>query len=141
MELKFLDANPILRLLTQDQPAQSAAARLLFEQVSSGNLQVTTSESIIVEVVQVLSSKVLYNIPRHEIQRDLNVILALKGLRLAAKRSYRRALELYASSNVDFVDALTVAQMERQRIKTILSFDRDFDRFPSVVREEPTSDR
>ena len=138
MELKFLDANPILRFITRDRPDHAAAARLLFEQVARGQVSVTTSESIIVEVVQVLSSRVLYRLPRQEVQRDVNMVLSMKGLKLRGKRFYQRALELYASSAVDFVDALCVAQMEQQGIKVILSFDRDFDRFPTVQREEPS---
>jgi len=36
-----------------------------------------TSESIVVEIVQVLSSKVLYNQPRATVARHLSVIVAL----------------------------------------------------------------
>ena len=34
-------------------------------------------------------------------------------------------------------DALIAAHMERTGVKTIVSFDRDFDRIPGVVRREP----
>jgi predicted nucleic acid-binding protein len=37
----------------------------------------------------------------------------------------------------DFVDALSVAQMERLKIEVIASFDHDFDRFPGIRRQEP----
>lgn len=37
---------------------------------------------------------------------------------------------------LSFVDALTVAFMERRRIRTIYSFDADFDRVPGVERLE-----
>ena len=33
--------------------------------------------------------------------------------------------------------ALSVAHMERLKITTIVSFDRDFDRFPTIARQEP----
>jgi predicted nucleic acid-binding protein len=37
----------------------------------------------------------------------------------------------------DFVDLLSVAQMERLKIATIATFDQDFDRFPQLNRLEP----
>ncbi|MCA1646219.1 MAG: PIN domain-containing protein [Chloroflexi bacterium] len=60
-----------------------------------------------------------------------------RPLFFAKKRICLRALTLWANApaSVDFVDALSVAQMEQQKISTIASFDEDFDRFPrSAVR-------
>ena len=42
-----------------------------------------------------------------------------------------------ASASVEFVDALSVAQMEQQKISTIASCDADFDRFPQIRRQAP----
>ena len=137
MELRFLDANVILRYLTRDHAEHSAAAQEVLQQVADGDLLVTTSETIIAEIVYVLSSRGLYNLSRPEITRHLSNILRLQGMILPAKRTYERALEVYASTSLDFEDALSIAHMETQGITTILSFDRDFDRFPAINREEP----
>ena len=69
---------------------------------------------MIAAVAYVLSSTVLYNVPRAEIQTRLVTLLTLKGLRLPEKGVYVRALELYATTNLDFVDALLVAHVERR---------------------------
>lgn len=135
--MEFLDTNVILRHLTQDNPHQAERAYRLLQQVETGALAVTTSEGVLVEAVYVLSSKVVYNLPRSDIRTSLSGIISLKGLKLAHKRTYLRALDLYASTNLDFVDALNVAHMEREKIGTILSFDRDYDRVPGVTRREP----
>ena len=137
MELKFLDTNVILRFLTKDHPEQSMAALALLEQLADGRLAATTSESVIVEVVQVLSSRALYSLSRAEVMKHVRAVLGLKGLKLPGKGIYRAALDIYSSTNVDFVDALTAAQMKHRGIATILSFDRHFDRLPGVRREEP----
>jgi predicted nucleic acid-binding protein len=138
MEPLFLDTNIIIRYLTQDDPDKAARARELLQQVEAGSVTVVTSQSIVVEAVQVLSSPRLYNQPRPKVASDLGTILSLPKLKLANKRSCLRALTLWAnaSSSVDFVDALSVAQMEQQQISTIASFDQDFDRFPQVKRLE-----
>jgi len=133
----YLDTNVIIRYLTRDDPAQAGRASLFLQQVEAATTTVTTSEAVIVEVVYVLSSKSLYNLPRSDIRFHLTNIISLRGLRLPYKGTYLRALDLYASTNLDFVDALNVAHMERAGIKTIVSFDRDFDRVASVNRREP----
>ena len=137
MGLRFVDTNVILRLLTKDHPRQSAAAQEVFRLVANGNLLVTTSETVIAEVLYVLSSRGLYDLSRSDIRRKISNILRLQCMIVPNKQLYERALEVYASTGVDFEDALSVAHMEAQGITTILSFDRDFDRFPSIEREEP----
>jgi predicted nucleic acid-binding protein len=137
MELLFLDTNVIIRYLTQDNPEQAEKAYRILQQVEAGTTLVTTSEAVIIEAVYVLSSRALYSLPRQEIREHLYTILALRGLKLPRKGVYLRALDLYASANLDFVDCLSVAHMERAKINTILSFDRDFDRIPSINRREP----
>ncbi len=112
MDLPFLDTNVVIRYLTRDDPEQSKRAKAILDQVQAGKLQVTTSETVLGELVFVLSSKRLYQLPREEIRLYLSAIIGMKGLRLANKRMYLRALELYATiPRLDFADALSVARM------------------------------
>jgi predicted nucleic acid-binding protein len=133
----FLDTNVILRHITQDHPDHGQRAYSLLQQVETGALEVTTCEAVVVEAVYVLSSRSLYNVPRQKIRDDLTAIIRAKGLKLPHKRTYLRALDLYASANLDFADALIVAHMERARITTIVSFDQHFDRVVGITRQEP----
>ena len=96
-----------------------------------------TSEAIIAEVVYVLSSKQLYSLPRTEIRDLLYPLLLLPGLKLPYRKSYLRALDLYADQAIDFEDALAVAHMERLKIAEVLSYDRGFDRLAGIRRVEP----
>lgn len=139
MPVVFLDTNPIIRYLTQDDPDQAARARALFEQAARGEVTLYVSESVFVELVNVLTSRVTYHLPRPDVQRHVANILSLRGFRIPKKQTYRRALELWVSTPQvrDFVDVLSVAQAERLKITAIASFDRDFDRFPTVTRQEP----
>ncbi len=136
MTIPFLDTNIIIRYLTQDNQQQAEKAYRIFQQLEAGTATATTCEAVIIEAVHVLSSKALYILPRPDLRTHLTTVIAFKGLKLPNKRTYLRALELYASTNVDFVDALIVAHMERARINQLLSFDRDFDRLPNITRLE-----
>jgi predicted nucleic acid-binding protein len=135
--VEYLDTNVILRYLTRDDPRQAERARLFLKQVEAGSSSVTTSEAVIAEAVYVLSSRALYNLPRSDIKTHLTNIISLRGLKLPNKRTYLKALDLYAGTNMDFVDALNVAHMKRSGIETIVSFDRDFDGIAGIHRREP----
>jgi predicted nucleic acid-binding protein len=135
--MRFLDANILLRYLTGDHPDHSARAYAFLQRVEAGEIEATITEAVIAEVVHVLSSKVLYNAPRAEIRDRLVATLNLKGMRLRAKGRYIRALDIYATTNLDFVDALLVAQVEQTKDAVVVSFDRDYDKIASVTREEP----
>lgn len=134
MALQFLDANIIIRHVTKDSPKLSQQAYDILQQVELGTLLVTTCESIITECVYVLSSKHIYRFTRPQIKMALDIILSFKGLKLPHKRVYRRALQLYVASAIDFPDALAIAHMERQKISAIYSFDEDFDNIAGIKR-------
>lgn len=115
----------------------AARAYRLFQSVRDGRTQVTTCEAVVTECVHVLSSRVSYNLPRQAIRDHLMNVLVLDGLVLSNKKTYYDALDLYVTINIDFVDALSAAHMQRLGITEILSFDRDFDRVPGIQRVEP----
>jgi predicted nucleic acid-binding protein len=53
-------------------------------------------------------------------------------------RTVLRALELFGSTaSLDFGDAMLVAQSQQSRLRTIYSYDTDFDRVAGLRREEP----
>lgn len=135
--MRFLDANVILRYLTRDDPEKAKHCLELFRKAKEKEVVLTTSESVIAEVVYVLSSPKLYNLSRERIRELLLPILDISGLEMLYKRTYRRALDLYASYAIDFEDAVSLAHMERQEISDIISYDKDFDGIEGIRRVEP----
>lgn len=135
--MQFIDANVFIRHLTRDDPEKAQACFELFRKAQQREITLTTSESVIAEVVYVLSSKHLYNLPREEIRRLLYPLLSLPGLKLTHRKIYLRALDIYAKYPLNFEDALTVAQMERQKISEVYSYDREFDQVVGIIRLEP----
>lgn len=107
--------------------------------MQQGEEELVTSETVISEAVYVLSSSRLqYGLTHEEIRERLLPILTLRGIRLPQKRVCISALDIYAGSPFfDFEDALSVAHMEQAGVTEIVSYDRDFDRFPGVRRVEP----
>lgn len=140
--MKYLDANIFLRYLVKpqtllDEQKQQACAAL-FQRVKRGDEQVTTCEAVITEVIYNLVSPRQYNLTHEEAAARLQPLLTLRGLRLPRKRTYLRALDLFAVSRyLDIEDAVIVAHVENTGERELYSYDTDFDRVPVVTRREP----
>jgi len=136
--VRFVDTNVFIRYLTRDNEKKAAACFELFQRVKVGEGQITTCEAIVSEIVYVLSSRATYGLSHAEVRARLTPLLALRGLKLAHKRVYQRALDNYAEHpTLDFEDAVAVAHMQRQKQTELYSYDRDFDRLSGVRRLEP----
>jgi predicted nucleic acid-binding protein len=59
-----LDTNVLLRYLTDDDPDHAERALRLLQRVEAGERSVLLTEGVLIEIVQVLASKRLYNLPR-----------------------------------------------------------------------------
>jgi predicted nucleic acid-binding protein len=134
--MPFVDTNIFLRYLTKDDPDKAQACFELFKRAEANQVTLTATETVIAEVVYVLSSKRTHDLPRDQIRARLYPLLTLQGLRLPQRRTVLRALDLYVAYEIDFEDALMVAHMERQAIRELYSYDRDFDQVPGVNRQE-----
>lgn len=135
--MQFIDANIFIRHLTRDDPEKAQACFDLFRRTERNEINLATSEAVIAEVVYLLASKQLYDVLRERIRELLRPLLSLPGLKLAPRRMYLRALDLYAIYAIDFEDALLVAQMERQKVTEVYSYDRDLDQVDGITRLEP----
>lgn len=136
--MKFLDTNVFIRFLTGDDENKARACLALFERLDSDGELATTSETIVAEVVYVLSSRSIYNLTADAIAQRLRPLLSIRGLRFPEKNICLRALEIFESyPTLDFEDALTVARVEHGDIDELVSYDRGFDQIPSIRRIEP----
>ena len=125
--MKFLDANIFLRYLVADDSVKADACFTLFQRLNTGQDVATTSEAVIAEVAYVLRSRAHYDLAPAEIEARLRPLLALRGLKLAHKRTYLSSLEIWnAYPKLDFEDALTVAHMDRLGLQDILHLNLEF---------------
>lgn len=53
------------------------------------------------------------------------------------KESIQLALVLFSQWNIDFADALLGARAIQSDDPVVISFDRDLDRIPGLIRQEP----
>ena len=135
--MQFIDANVFLRFLTRDDVIKAERVKILLERAEQGEVELTTSESVICELVFVLSSPNLYNLSRERVRTLLLPIVSLRGLKLPNRSVVLRGLDLYAGTPMDFVDALAIAHMEARSVTEVYSYDEHFDGVSGIRRLEP----
>lgn len=135
--LPYVDTDVLIRLITGDDRQKQADSKALFEQVEAGLLQVAAPDTVIADAVFVLASPRLYRLPRTEIRDQLRTLVNLPAFRIENRRAVLEALDLYASTNLDFGDAMIVTSMAQDGAKILYSYDTDFDRIPAVDRRIP----
>lgn len=137
--MDLIDTNIIIRYLTRDDPAKAAACQRLFKEIRSGHLHADTTESVIAEVVYVLSSSKHYNLSHSDVVTHLAPVVQLRWLRVPRKRTLLHALALYKQySHLDFEDCINVATVEHESGSELLSYDKGFDQVAGIMRREPT---
>lgn len=117
-----IDANIILRHLLADHAELSPRADLLLESVRIGDQPGFLLDAVLAECVYVLEGKP--NIDRFSIASQLLLIYGYKGLIGENIDRSKRSLELYAASNLSFVDALIVCTAVDRGIQ-VMTFDGD----------------
>lgn len=131
----LIDANVILRYLTNDPPEMAALAAALFDQIVDGRETGVIEDVVVAEVVWTLRS--FYRTARADIARLLIEIIAEENIRNTDKPTLTAALTLYKEYNLGFADALLAARSLSHDDLDVVSFDRGLDRVPGVRRREP----
>ncbi len=131
----FLDTNIFLRHLRQDHPDFSPRATAYLARVERGDLKVRTADTVIFETVYTLHRS--YQQLKIDIRDAFLPLIELPGIVLPGKRRFRKVFSYYVEANISFVDAYHAVLMEGLKLKEIVSFDREFDRIPTIRRVEP----
>ena len=134
-EIPIIDANIVLRFLTNDIPKQADRCTGLLKRIESGLEEAWLPDLVLADIVWTLEK--FYKQPKQRIQELLIPILELKGLRHNNKKISKLAFQLYVEKNIDWTDAFVAAQMITQKKCEIYSYDGDFDKVDGINRLEP----
>jgi predicted nucleic-acid-binding protein len=123
-----LDANILVRYLTQDDPAQAAQATELIEHRLTGDEPGFVSVVAVAEIVWVLRRH--YRFDRKRIVQAVELMLAADTLVLEREREVFLALDALNEGAGEFADALIGALSMAAGCSIVLSFDRRAVRLP-----------
>jgi predicted nucleic-acid-binding protein len=132
--VRTIDANVILRYLTNDIPKQAKQAEELLKRVEKGNEDVFLPDIILADIIWILEG--YYKQTKEDIREWITAILSLQGLIFSDKDLALNALDIYVDKKIDWSDAFTASQMLQREITEIYSFDKHFDRIDGIARIE-----
>ena len=131
----IIDANIVLRFLTNDELEMARDCEMLLLRVEENREQVYLPDIIVADIVWTLEK--FYKVPKAEIRELLLPVVGLKGMRCSSKSTIRQAFDIYIEKNIDWTNASVAASMLTSGQEVIYSYDRDFDKIDGFNRSVP----
>ena len=126
----WLDANVILRYLTDSPRHQALRVQELMKRTEAGEQELVLDALIVAEIVWVLTSSI-YNFSMEEIATNLIPFLASDKLQIPDRDLVISAIEVARDKDVDFIDAY-LALRASEAGDTVYTFDKtDFKKLPA----------
>ena len=131
----FVDTNIFLRALINDDDKTYTDVLTFLEGIKNNRFKAYSSSLVLAEVVWTLSS--FYKLGKVDVVKSLESIINLNGLMFAENLDGTKALDLYKTHNVKYIDCLICSGLNKtKKAWTIVSYDVDFDKL-GVKRVEP----
>jgi predicted nucleic-acid-binding protein len=126
-----LDTNVLVRLIVEDDAAQSAAALAAISAAVRRGQALHVPVTVVLELEWVLRSR--YRFDAAQIGQTLADLLSSADVGLAEERAVEAALERYRSGKAaDFADCLHAALAAESGYSPLLTFDVDAARLAGV---------
>lgn len=132
--MRSVDTNVVVRLLVQDDEAQTQLADEAWNDlVSSGG--VFLSKVVLVEVAWVV--RVSYGFDRATIANALRRLIDLDGVFVEEEPTLHRALDRFERGSADFADYVLLESSREANALPVLTFDQRFAREADVQLVTP----
>ncbi len=133
-EIVFIDANIFLEIILRDQNSESC--KLYLKKIIEGEINAVTSDFIIYTCLLQIQHKVKSISAMNNFLLFLNELQNISILRPNINE-IQDALKISERYKLDFDDSLVVSCMVNNDIKTLISFDKDFDKVHLIKRKIP----
>ena len=131
----FVDTNIFLRALINDDEKKYTDVITFLEGIKNNRFKAYSSSLVLAEVVWTLSS--FYKLQKSDVVKSVESIINLSGLMFVENQDSAKALDLYKTHNVKYIDCLIISGLiDKNKAWTIVSYDLDFDKL-GAERIEP----
>lgn len=127
---RLIDANLIIRYITQDDQEKALAVKKLLQK----DKQLIIPDMVVAEIIWTLVS--FYYTPKEEAVEKILSLLAMDNIE-ANKELLNKSLNIFQKNNIDYIDAYLAAFCEEGNLEGIYSYDHDFDKIKGIARKEP----
>ncbi len=125
-----LDTNILVRLVTRDDEAQAARAKVVFDAQGREEGALFVSDIVLVELCWTLERS--YRLSRQAMATVIHALLDNSTVKLESPPVVRDALAHFIRNSIGFPDCLIVAKAQHQGCSQTLSFDRRMASLPDV---------
>jgi predicted nucleic-acid-binding protein len=125
-----LDTNVLLRLLLDDDPAQSAQARALVAEHGGVPGGLRLCDTVLLETLWTLTRG--YRFGRQALAQMFEKLLAEPAFAVSDRQRLAEVLRRYATSKADIGDAFIAVDNERAGCAWTATFDRDAAGVPEM---------
>lgn len=125
-----LDTNVIVRLLANDDPAQTARARRAIASAEASGEPVLINDVVLVETLWTMRTR--YRARRYGLATLATSLLDTPSFAFEDRDTVERASSLFLASSADFADCLIVAKNRALGARLTLTFDDGMRALPDV---------
>lgn len=125
-----VDTNVLVRLLVNDDAAQAAKARRLFQAQADADAGIWIADTVLVETVWTLARA--YDRPRADLVLALRALASHATAVLESPQAVQRAIDDFERGPADFSDCLLCAKAQQQGCASVATFDRGMKGLPGV---------
>lgn len=124
----WIDTNIIIRYITADHPIMTPEVSLLIKKAEDGQIILKVASMIIAECCWVLQSS-YYHFTPSDIAEVLTAFILADGIDMDEKDVIIHALDHYATTQVDFIDAYLAALANAMGNESIVTYNaKDFQK-------------
>jgi len=125
-----VDTNLLLRLFVNDDAAQAAKVRALFDAHAEEDGAFWVADIVLVELVWALDR--VYGRPRAQITAALQALASNATVKVESLLALRDAAALYSQGPADFADCLLAAKARSVGCESLRTFDKKMRMLPGV---------
>ncbi|MGI0083539.1 MAG: type II toxin-antitoxin system VapC family toxin [Nitrososphaerales archaeon] len=131
-----MDTNIFLELAFED--TRWKECRDFLSRIEEGKISASTSDFALYGSILQIESKTRSG---NKVHTFIKSLLTLQGLSILrpSEEEILKATRIMASHKLDFDDSLVVSSMLANRLTSLVSFDRHFDRVKEIERLEPAN--
>ena len=126
-----VDTNVLVRLFVNDDAAQAAKARALFDAHANEDDSLWIADVVLAELVWALGGS--YGRPRGDIVAVLRALAGNATVQLESAARIGSATALYERGPADFVDCLLAAKAQALGCTALRGFDKKMKGLPGVA--------
>lgn len=124
----LLDTNSLLRFLLNDIPDQASKVAEVLAEAKLKKIKLFVPQIVIFELFFALDK--YYDLPKDQAINKIEVILASPYLDVEECKTFKEALYLFKTKNIDFVDCFLISKAEDIEA-SIYTFDQELKKLSS----------